>query len=339
MSSFTMRINDTTITFQCDSDSGKATPISRVAEGVTAITEKEKQQHISFIKEGLKTVEETKGREAKAACAKIIYDYMFMCAIDFVKTYEKFKKTVIDKAYELKKEAPEITSMIASLDKVLVALEQPLEKPAVAPTPVLPGSAADTTARPMLARQVACGGSLTYCGCEGCPDLTVKDQPVESKPANTVVEPAKSVSEPAKTVEKPASAPAKTVEKPAAAPTNEYDPEVALFVSLAKKYKATWAASNAKEYLSYFKEAVKRGYIKGDTFVARLNAYLSQWDYDDETERTRLMKSIVEKEKLVFSDPVMLLYYDWEKTYKPTGKTNRYIKMRQFVNIHKSILA
>lgn len=331
MSSFTMRINDTTITFQCDSHSGKATPISRVAEATPPTMDpKVKEQHVSFIREGLKTIEEAKGRDAKAACAKMLYDYMGLCAMEFLKTHEKFKLTVIDKAYGLKKEAPEFTSMVASLNKVLTALDQPLEKPVTQWGSVLPGSAADTTAPRMLARQVACGGTLTYCGCPGCPDNTVKEaQAPVQKPANTVVEPAKSVVEPVKSVVEPAKE----------LPKKEDDSaiELALFIALADKYQHKRAIAEPKLYLTYFKSALRWGSVKGSTRAEQMDDYFNR--YSEKGQREALMRDIFAKHKLVFSDAVMPFYCGWETTYKPAGKSNRYIKMNEFALANKSLFA
>jgi hypothetical protein len=33
----------------------------------------------------------------------------------------------------------------------------------------------------------------------------------------------------------------------------------------------------------------------------------------------------------------MTLYNEWKNTYKPTGKTNRYIKMDEFATTHKAL--
>jgi hypothetical protein len=57
----------------------------------------------------------------------------------------------------------------------------------------------------------------------------------------------------------------------------------------------------------------------------------------DDGQRITLMKKIFENHNLIFSDAAMTLYNEWQKTYKPTGKTNRYIKMNEFATTHKAL--
>lgn len=250
-----------------------------------------KAKHVEFIKESLNTIETAVGRDAKAACAKILFDYLAICGMDFIKTHERFKQTVITKAYELKSQAPEKTSMVESMNKVLTALDQPLEKPTTA-----------TTVPPGLSRQPARGGSMIYCGCTDCPDLTKR--PVEVKP---------------------------TTEKK----ETPYSPDMALFIALSKKHDAKNAILYPADYFHYYETGVKWGTVKGATKADRMNNYLSRWS--DGSERERLMKSLFTKNGLVFSDAVMTLYGEWQKEYKPTGNTNRYKKMCVFIDAHKSL--
>lgn len=268
----------------------------------TTISPAEKDQHVSFIKEALNTIETTSGRDAKAMGAKLLYDYMFMCGLDFVNAYERYKQTTITKAYELKKEAPEKTAMITSIDKYLTAVGAPLELPAPTVLPPPPG----------LTRQVACGGPLTYCGCSGCPDLTVKSQTKTtepSKPANPVVTPAVNT-----------------------------DAEYNLFVVMAKEHECDYIAKNPKDYFGYYQGAVKRGYITGPTVADKIEKYINNYySTSPKFERIKLMKSLFEKNKLIYNDAAMTLYNDWQNTYKPTGPTNRYKKMCAFIDAHKSL--
>jgi hypothetical protein len=279
-------------------------PVTSWPSSVTSYPAEDKAKHVEFIKEALNTVDTASGRDAKAACAKMLYDYLLIWGMDFIKAHDNFKKTVIAKAYELKSQAPEKTSMAASMNKVLTALDQPLEKPVTA----LPGSVALPASPPGLTRQVACGGSLTYCGCDECPDLTYKP----------TTEPSKTVSEMKPT----------TKEIP-------YNPDMSLFIALAKKHDAKWANENPTTYFSYYENGVKWGSFKGSTKAERMNDYLSRWS--NGAEREKLMKSLFTKNGLVFSDAVMTLYDEWQKTYKPTGSTNRYKKMCVFIDAHKSL--
>jgi hypothetical protein len=119
----------------------------------STISSDDKSKHIAFIKEGLETIETTPGRDAKAIGAKMLYDYMLMCALDFVKGYELYKVTVINKAYELKKDAPDKTAMITSLNKLLTALNVPLVPPvttvpSATPTKVEPPKSSNTVVTP-----------------------------------------------------------------------------------------------------------------------------------------------------------------------------------------------
>lgn len=87
-----------------------------------------KAQHCSFIKAALETIDTSNGRDVKAVGAKMLYDYLYICAMDFINTYDRFKVTAITKAYELKKMAPEQTSMVESINRLLTALNKPLEE-------------------------------------------------------------------------------------------------------------------------------------------------------------------------------------------------------------------
>lgn len=275
---------------------------------ITSYPAEDKVKHLEFIKESLNTIDTATGRDAKAACAKMLYDYLLIWGMDFIKAHERFKLTVIDKAYELKSQAPEKASMIASMDKVLTALNQPLEKPVTA----LPGSVALPASPPGLTRQVACGGSLTYCGCPGCPDLTYK--PTEVKPV-------------------------KPVEiKPASTSSTDDTAEYKLFVVVAQRMGCTYINKNPKEYFGYYQSTVKRGYIKGNP-AQMIEKYLTQWGGggDDTHQRTALMKQLFEKNNLTFTPDVMTLYDEWQKTYKPVGVSNRYKKMCAFIDVHKTL--
>ena len=262
-----------------------------------------KEIHTAFIKEGLKTVANARGRDAKATAAKMLYDYMLMCAIDFVLAHERLKHTVIDKAYELKNEASDQTEMITSLNNVLTALSAPLEK-------VTP-----------LSRQVACGGSLIYCGCNSCPDLTVK--PTESTPIETTE------STPIETTE------STTIPNDS---TEDANTEYLLFVTMARRMGCDYIVRNSKTYYRVYKETIERGFIKSNNSAEMIEYYLNRWGRTNDTyQRISLMKCLFAKNKLTFTDDVMSLYDIWQQTYKPTGKTNRFIKMCVFINTQKAL--
>lgn len=267
-------------------------PVTSWPTSMIAVVDENKAKHVAFIKEALNTIETATGRDAKAACAKMMFDYLTICGMDFIKAHERFKHTVIAKAYELKKEAPERSTMVDSMNKVLTALDQPLEKPSTLPPP------------PGLTRQVACGGSLTYCGCTGCPDLTDNPSKVVSQ----------------------------SILNKKDAP---YNPDMALFIALAKKHDAKTAIENPTTYFSYYENALKWRSINGTTKAEKMDDYLSRWS--DGAAREKLMKTLFTKNDLVFSDTVMTLYDEWQKTYKPTGYSNRYKKMCAFIDAHKTL--
>lgn len=285
-------------------------PASTVTSWPSSITaavaqDDNKAKHVEFIKESLNTVDTATGRDAKAACSKMLFDYLLIWGMDFIKAHDNFKKTVIAKAYELKSQAPEKTTMITSMDNLLTALGQPLEKPIVA----LPGSVVLPASPPGLTRQVACGGSLTYCGCDGCPDLTYK--PTEVKPTEV---------------------------KPLSTSSTDDTAEYKLFVTAAQRMGCSYINKNPKEYFGYYQSTVKRGYIKGSP-AQIIEQYLTRWGGggDDGHQRANLMKQLFEKNKLTFTPDTMTLYDEWQKTYKPTGSTNRYKKMCAFIDAHKSL--
>jgi hypothetical protein len=273
-------------------------PVKPVEPAVPVMDEVTKTKHVDFIKMCLATVEAANGRDARATAAKILYDYLLICGMDFLKAYEKFKQTVIDKAYELKKKAPEQIAMIASMNKVLSGLNVPLEKP-------VPVAEKPAEVKPVERRHADCGGN------HATPLL---------KPVNPVVTPAKKLEEPSKE-----------------APKSNDEQELTLFTALAKKYDFKKAIANPKEYFGYFNSAVRwNSYmVRGATKAEKMSSYFNHCT--DIGQREALMKNIFDKHGMNFSDTVMPFYYGWESTYKPTGKTNRYIKMNEFATTHKSL--
>lgn len=272
-------------------------PVTSWPSSITSYPDENKAKQVAFIKEALNTVDTASGRDAKAACSKMLYDYLLTWGMDFIKAHERFKLAVITKAYQLKSQAPENASMIASMDKVLTALNQPLEKPAATVDTFLPVSP------PGLTRQVACGGSLTYCGCPGCPDLTYKP-----------------------------------VEKPVVSSTEDDNDEYKLFLATANRLGYNRVNEFPKSYFMVYQSLVKSGSITGSP-AERIEYYFTQCvGSSDGHQRVTLMKQLFEKNKMTFSPDVMALYNEWQKTYKYSCGTNRYKKMMcAFIEANKNL--
>jgi hypothetical protein len=113
--------------------------------------------------------------------------------------------------------------------------------------------------------------------------------------------------------------------------------DLALFIAIAKKYNNKNVMANPKQYLDYFESAVRYNahFARGSTKAEKMANYLI--NQSDDGQRIALMKMIFEKHNLIFNDVAMHLYSDWVNKYKPTGKTNRYIKMNEFALAHKSL--
>ncbi len=261
-----------------------------------AKTETEKQKHITFIKGILDDYPNIKGLEARGAAAKILFDYLSGEALEFVKNHKKFKDVVISKAYQLKKEAPELTALVASMDRVLTALGVPLKQPVAVPG----------------------------CSCKMC-------STAPKTPANTVVEP---------TTAPPAPAPAPAAPAPAVTAVTTSDPDLVLFMAVARKLKCTTALKYPTEYLGYWRGVVKRGSYTGKSKADSMAVYLTGWwgYYNEDIRREKLMKDLFEKNKLPYDPVVMDMYYEWVKTYTPPARprTNRYLKMVAFIKANRS---
>lgn len=124
------------------------------------------------------------------------------------------------------------------------------------------------------------------------------------------------------------------------APVNKkevYDPDMTLFIALAKKHNAKIAINDPIKYFSYYQTMISWDRCKGSTKAERMESYFSRWS--DSNARENLMKSLFTKNNLIFSDSVMTLYYEWVKTYVPVGKTNRYIKMWAFIDANHSLFS
>lgn len=104
-----------------------------------------KDRHVKYIKGLLDDVEATHEKDVKAALAKALYDYLTDEALDFVKNHKRFMTEVVKKAYELKTDAAHHTKMCYSIDRVLLALGQPLLEPAPAVPIVQPVAASSSS--------------------------------------------------------------------------------------------------------------------------------------------------------------------------------------------------
>jgi hypothetical protein len=113
--------------------------------------------------------------------------------------------------------------------------------------------------------------------------------------------------------------------------------DLALFTALAKKYHFEPAIKSPKTYLTHFESFARWRHhsVKGTTKAEKMTSYFTYCT--DDGQRTELMKTIFTKHNLIFSDAAMTLYYEWQNTYKPTVKTNRYIKMDVFATTVKSL--
>jgi hypothetical protein len=83
---------------------------------------------ISTIKDLLEQCENVKSKEIKKDFALQIMNYL-LNNLEFVTHYEKFRKAVISKCREFKKNNSEFPDLMDSVDKLLTALNEPLQDP------------------------------------------------------------------------------------------------------------------------------------------------------------------------------------------------------------------
>ena len=159
---------------------------------------------------------------------------------------------------------------------------------------------------------------LDKCPCRRCSNL--------AEPMNTIVQP---VTEPVK----PVTEPVKPV--PTTVVGSIYNSDVSLFITLAHEHELGHFIKEPSRYWSYYENAVKLGNVPGATKAEQMNNYLGL--FSELGARTELMKSLFEKNKLVFNDSIMPQYKKWIKTYIPPGKTNRYKNMCAFIDANKSL--
>jgi len=272
------------------------TPVAPVATPTTTATAftiyppDEKFKHHTAIKAMLDECEEAKGKDNKALIVMKLFNYLIGDALEFTKTYVKFKGTVINKCYEFKQMNGDMPEVVAKANQMLIAL----------------GASTTIPADFKVIRCNLYGGNHTT--------------PTIIKPVNTVVTPAKKAEDPSKD-----------------APKSSEEQELALFTALAKKYDFKNAIARPKDYFGYFNSSLRwnNSYIKGSTKAEKMISYFNYCT--DVGKREALMKTIFAKHGLSFNDTVMSFYQIWSESYKPTGKTNRYIKMNEFALAHKGL--
>jgi hypothetical protein len=264
-----------------------------------AYSEADKIKHVTAIKDMLAECEEARGKDNKEKIAIKLLDYVSGEALEFTKAHERFKDTVINKCYEFKQSEPDRKELVAKSDDVLTKLG--------ASTTIPDGWKKTDRCR-------VCDGNHAT--------------PALSKELNEVINAWENS-------QSPVVAP-KPVE-PVKPKENTSALDLALFTALAKKYNFKSAMENPKLYLSYFDSAVRwNSYtVKGTTKAEKMTSYFTHCT--DDGQRVELMKTIFKKHSLIFNDAAMTLYNEWQKTYKPKGKTNRYIKMNEFATIHKAL--
>jgi hypothetical protein len=278
----------------------------------TTYPEADRAKHVNTIKTMLAECDKTKGKENKAVIAIKILDYVSGEALDLTKAYNKFKNTVINKCYEFKQDNTDMSEVVKKADETLIKL------------------GASTTI-PADFKPHNCD----VCGDHHTPDVLThvraKLQTFAEKKTNEVVNWA--VSQPPIVAPKPVAA---TVE-PKKEDTSALD--LALFTALAKKYNFEPAIKTPKTYLTHFESYVRWNHhsVKGSTKAEKMTNYFI--NCSDDGKRVDLMKTIFEKHSMIFCDAAMTLYYEWAKSYTPTGKTNRYSKMNEFATIHKALFS
>ena len=82
-----------------------------------------------YIRKCLSEIASTTSRKEKAHIATTMFNYMTNDGLPFVKEYQEFKKTAIDRAYYLKCKETEFEELMESLDAFLVAIGAPLAIP------------------------------------------------------------------------------------------------------------------------------------------------------------------------------------------------------------------
>ena len=92
--------------------------VTPMSSSVSTVTDKTK--HIEAIKEMLNECENTKGKENKAKIAIRILNYVINEGIDFTKSHQRFKESVINKCYEFKQITSDMPDVINKSNEVLI---------------------------------------------------------------------------------------------------------------------------------------------------------------------------------------------------------------------------
>lgn len=160
---------------------------------------------------------------------------------------------------------------------------------------------------------------LGKCPCRRCCSL--------AEATNTVIQPVTESVKPVTESVKPV---------PTTATGEPYNPDMSLFLTLAHEHELDQVLAEPILFWRLYNEyAIRWGNARGATKAEQMNNYFGQ--FSKLGARTELMKSLFEKNKLVFNDSVMTQYREWMKTYKPSGKTNRFKNMCAFIDANKSL--
>ena len=159
---------------------------------------------------------------------------------------------------------------------------------------------------------------LGKCPCSRCGSL--------AEATNTVIQPVTESVKPVTESVKPV---------PTTATGEPYNPDMSLFLTLAHEHELDQVLAEPILFWRRYENAIRWGNARGATKAEQMNNYFGQ--FSKLGARTELMKSLFEKNKLVFNDSVMTQYREWMKTYKPSGKTNRFKNMCAFIDANKSL--
>jgi hypothetical protein len=280
-------------------------PASVTPATAAFVAVEEKNKHIAVIRALLDMSESLKGKESKTVAAIKILDYVSGEAVEFTKSHERFKSCVIKKCYEFKRVNSDIPAVVEKADAVLIKLGKcpcsrcsKLAEPTNTVIQPVTESIKPVVAKPVTAKPVTA-------------------KPVTAKPVA-----AKPVTEPVKPV-------------PTTATGEPYNPDMSLFLTLAHEHELDQVLAEPILFWRQYENAIKWGNMRGATKAEQMNTFFGR--FSKVGARAELMKSLFEKKKLVFNDSVMSQYKEWMKTYKPSGKTNRFKNMCEFINVHKSL--
>jgi hypothetical protein len=85
------------------------------------LSQEEISKHTKFLKNKLNENQWASGKDNKAKKATELFEYLNN-NIEFVKHHQRFKETAINKSYEFKKEHPDQTRLVQTVDKFLTTL-------------------------------------------------------------------------------------------------------------------------------------------------------------------------------------------------------------------------